>query len=32
MPTKGKPDKGIGTAGPYTRDIKKGNKSGSKKK
>ena len=29
---KGKPLKGVGTAGPYSGDIKKGGKSGSKKK
>ena len=28
----GKPLKGVGTAGPYSGDIKKGGKSGSKKK
>lgn len=32
MAGKGKPLKGVGTAGPYSGDIKKGAKSGSKKK
>lgn len=32
MAGKGKPLKGVGTAGPYSGDIKKGGKSGSKKK
>lgn len=32
MAGKGKPLKGVGTAGPYSSDIKKGGKSGSKKK
>lgn len=31
MAGKGKPLKGVGTAGPYSGDIKKGSKSGSKK-
>lgn len=31
MAGKGKPLKGIGTAAPYSGDIKKGGKSGSKK-
>lgn len=32
MAGKGKPLKGVGTAGPYSDDIEKGGKSGSKKK
>lgn len=32
MTGKGKPLKGVGTAGPYSGDIKKGGKSSSKKK
>ena len=32
MAGKGKPLKGVGTAGPYSGDIKIGGKSGSKKK
>lgn len=32
MAGKGKPLKGIGTAGPYSGDIKKGGKNGSKKR
>lgn len=32
MAGKGKPLKGVGTAGLYSGDIKKGGKSGSKKK
>ena len=32
MAGKGKPLKGVGTAGPYSGDIKKGGKSGSKKR
>lgn len=32
MASKGKPLKGVGTAGPYSGDIKKGGKSGSKKR
>lgn len=32
MAGKGKPLKGVGTAGPCSGDIKKGGKSGSKKK
>lgn len=32
MAGKGKPLKGVGTAGPYSGDIKKGDKSGSKKR
>lgn len=32
MAGKGKPLKGVGTAGPYSGDIKKSGKSGSKKK
>ena len=32
MAGKGKPLKGVGTAGHYSGDIKKGGKSGSKKK
>lgn len=32
MAGKGKPLKGVGTAGPYSGDIKKGSKSGSKKR
>lgn len=32
MAGKGKPLKGVGTAGSYSGDIKKGDKSGSKKR